>query len=116
MTQHDLILLDKGFATRQHIDRYFQEQGVTPRVAVETNSVSAIIELVRRGQLATVLPDATALHQADLSFVAVSPPLPQRTAALLRRAGAHESAASKAFAALGAQDARERHGPTRDPG
>jgi len=105
----ELVLLSEDFATRQHVDHYFDAHGISPRIAVQTNSVSAILELVRAGQLATVLPDRIASQQRDLSAVVLNPPIPPRTAALLRRAGAHHSAASIAFTTLATSS--RRNGP-----
>ncbi|MEO5781378.1 MAG: LysR substrate-binding domain-containing protein, partial [Arthrobacter oryzae] len=74
--------------------------GIDPRVAIEADSISAIVEIVRRGQLATVLPEAIAREHHGLHPVDLSPAIPHRTAALLRRKGAYVSAASHAFAEL----------------
>lgn len=96
----DLALLAGDFATRARIDTYFAEQGVTPRVVVEADSALALLEIVRGGTLATVLPDAVTLDGPGLTHVPLSPPLPHRTAALLTRSGGHRSAALRAFEAL----------------
>ena len=101
--QETLVLLTADFATRRHIDHYCKQNGVEPRIAIEANSISAIVEIVRGGQLATVLPDAIAQSNADLSPVELEPVLPTRTAALLQRKGAYRSAASRALIALAAQ-------------
>ncbi|MBP0590342.1 transcriptional regulator CynR [Paraburkholderia sp. LEh10] len=93
-----LVLLNRAFATRGYIDEYCAQHRVRPQVAVEANSISAIVEIVRRGRLATVLPDAIAREHGDLRPVPLDPPLPARTAALLQRKGAYRTAASKAFA------------------
>ncbi|ETS31705.1 transcriptional regulator [Photorhabdus khanii NC19] len=101
MLEHEgLALLSKDFATRSHIDLYFQRQGITPRIAIEANSISTIVEIVRRGRLATLLPDVIAYEQAGLNSIAIQPPLPQRNAVLLWLSGAYRSAASQAFANL----------------
>ncbi|EYU14927.1 transcriptional regulator CynR [Photorhabdus aegyptia] len=101
MLEHEgLALLSKDFATRSHIDLYFQKQGITPRIAIEANSISAIVEIVRRGRLATLLPDVIAHEQTGLYSIAIRPTLPQRNAVLLWRRGAYRSAASQAFANL----------------
>lgn len=92
-----LGLLSADFATRLHIDRYFDECGVTPEIAVEANSISALLEFVRRGSLATVLPDAITRAHADLHPIALDPALPIRTVELLRRHTAYHSAAARAF-------------------
>lgn len=100
LTGEPLGLLTGDFATRLHIDRYFAESGITPYVAVEANSISALLQFVRRGSTATVLPDAITRERPDLQPIALSPPLPTRTVELLRRATAYHSAAALAFAAI----------------
>lgn len=98
--QQPLVLLNSGFATRRYIDEYFRSQAVKPLIAVEANSISAIIEIVRSTQLATILPSAIAQVQPGLQAVPLRPPLPQRTAALLSRKGGYRSAACRAFVDL----------------
>ncbi|RON01576.1 transcriptional regulator CynR [Pseudomonas brassicacearum] len=98
--QQSLVLLSGNFATRQHIDLYCRQQGIAPRIAIEANSISAIVEIVRRGSLATILPEAIARELPGLRPLALHPALPQRTVALLSRKGAYRSAASEAFRAL----------------
>lgn len=95
-----LGLLSSDFATRGHIDRYFDDHAVVPDIAVEANSISALLEFVRRGTLATVLPDALTREHADLHPVPLDPPLPSRTVELLRRHSAYHSAAARAFFAV----------------
>lgn len=95
-----LVLLNTGFATRRYIDDYCRAQGISPLIAMEANSISAIIEIVRSTALATILPSAIAEAQPGLNAVAISPALPQRTVALLSRKGAYRSAACRAFVAL----------------
>lgn len=95
-----LVMLSSDFATRLHIDRYFKHQHITPQTAIEVSSIGAIVEIVRRGSLVTVLPDAISLEQRGLSSIPLSPALPPRTVALLRRRGAYRSAAGRAFAEM----------------
>ncbi len=92
-----LVLLSRAFATRARIDRYFIEHGARPAIAIETNTISAVLELVRGGRLATVLPDAIARGSGELCALEIDPPLPARTAALLTRKGAYRSVAARAF-------------------
>lgn len=98
--EQPLVLLNTGFATRRYIDDYCHRQGVKPQIAMEANSISAIIEIVRSTPLATILPRALAEAQAGLHAVVIEPALPQRTAALLSRKGGYRSAACAAFVAL----------------
>lgn len=92
-----LGLLSSDFATRLHVDEYFSECQVSPTIAVESNSISALLELVRRDVVTTVLPDAITSERPDLHPVPLDPPLPTRTVQLLQRAGAYRSAAARAF-------------------
>ena len=73
---------------------------VTPRIAMETNSIQAPTEIVRHTPLATVLPDAIAYQHPHLSAVALDPPFPVRTVALLTREGTYQTAATRAFTRL----------------
>jgi LysR family transcriptional regulator, cyn operon transcriptional activator len=92
-----LALLSTDFATRGHIDAYFATHRVTPRIAVETNSIQALIEIVRRTPLKTVLPDAIPNRRPHLFPITVDPPFPTRTVMLLNRDGAYQTAAARAF-------------------
>lgn len=100
LEQEGLVLLSSDFATRRHIDLHFRDHGVAPRIAIEADSISAIVEIIRRSQLATVLPEAIAREQDGLHPVDLTPAIPHRTAALLRRKGAYVSAAAHAFSEL----------------
>jgi len=95
-----LALLTRDFATRAHIDAYFQSHRLSPKITVEANSISAVVKIVRYGRMATILPDAIAREHRALNHVEASAALPSRTVALLSRKGAYKSAASLAFAAL----------------
>ena len=73
---------------------------MTARVALEANSISAIVDVVRRGRLASILPEAVARQQAGLRCVALRPALPTRQVARCSGARAATGAARLAFQAL----------------
>ncbi len=52
-----LALLDSSFSTRRIVDGYFHSEGLRPCIAVEANSISTLVELVRLTDLATILPE-----------------------------------------------------------
>lgn len=106
-----LGLLSSDFATRLHVDTYFADCKVPQTIAIESNSISALLELVRRGVVTTVLPDAITSESPDLHPVPLDPPLPTRTVQLLHRAGVYRSAAARAFDATLDAVVAERHGP-----
>jgi LysR family transcriptional regulator, cyn operon transcriptional activator len=92
-----LALLDPSFSTRRRVDHYFRSHGLTATVAVEANSIAALIEMVRHTDLATILPASVA--GPGLATVRVRPAFERRRAALLRRRSAYCSAATRAFIA-----------------
>jgi LysR family transcriptional regulator, cyn operon transcriptional activator len=89
------------------IDRHCRQLGAAPPIAIEVNSISAIVEIVRRGRLATVLPAAIAREQTGLFPVPLEFALPERTAVLLQRKGAYRTAAARAFVALALETDRD---------
>ncbi|MFF2554998.1 transcriptional regulator CynR [Nocardia sp. NPDC058058] len=95
-----LALLSGDFATRGHIDDYLAAHAIAPRISVEANTIQALTEIVQRTALATVLPDAITHDHPHLTPIALDPPLPTRTVALLHRDGAYLSAATRAFTRL----------------
>ncbi len=107
-----LALLSEDFATRSHIDAYFAGEEIAPRITVEATSIQALIEIVQSSNLATVLPEAITHGHPHLSPIPIEPPLPPRTAALLRRQGAYESAVVRAFSEAAYNFARaDGYGP-----
>ncbi|MFF9671230.1 transcriptional regulator CynR [Streptomyces eurythermus] len=100
LARMQLALLTGDFATRTHIDDYFVRHGISPRTAVEANSIQALTAIVQRTTLATVLPDAIARDHPHLTLIPLDPPLPVRTVALLTRTDAYQSAAARAFTDL----------------
>jgi LysR family cyn operon transcriptional activator len=98
LEQESLVLLSESFALRRHVDQYFAEHGIDPHIAIETNSVGVIVEFIRRGRLATVLPNTIASRQDGVFPVVLLPELPHHTITLISRKGAYKSAAGRAFA------------------
>ncbi|MEW2526371.1 transcriptional regulator CynR [Streptomyces sp. NPDC047071] len=96
--ERHFALLSGDFATRRHIDQHFADHHVRLRIALEANSINALTEIVARAPLATVLPDAIAHDHTQLTPIPLTPALPSRTVALLRRASTYQSAAARAFA------------------
>jgi LysR family transcriptional regulator, cyn operon transcriptional activator len=90
-----LALLDPSFSTRRVVDRYFAGRRLRPAVAVEANSIDALVQIVQRTDVATILPENVA--SAGLTTLRFRPELELRRAALLQRRGAYRSAAVRAF-------------------
>ncbi len=102
LEEMSLVFLSRKFALRSLIDLYCVEHGIAPHITVETDSLCVILEMVRLGQLATVLPYAIACSQYGLYPVMLLPELPHHTITLICRKGAYKSPACLAFAELAA--------------
>ncbi|CAM2159230.1 HTH-type transcriptional regulator CynR (plasmid) [Pararobbsia alpina] len=100
LAQTPLALLATGFVSRYYVDSYFNACGITPTVSLHANSISAILKTVRRGRIATILPSTIEFEHRDFRYVALDPPFPLRTVALLRRKRAYRSVASAAFESM----------------
>jgi len=103
LESESLILLGTNFALRRHFDLYCLEYGITPHIAIETNSLSMIVQTVGLGRLVTVLPNSIASAHAGLFSVPLLPELPHHTIALICHKGAYKSTACEAFGHLALQ-------------
>lgn len=106
-----LVLLEREFATRDQIDRYCRQQGLTPNVAMEANALSAVIEVIRRTSLSTLLPSTLAQVYTDLVAINLNGQPLARTAALLLRHNAYHSFATQAFTQIAQQVAQALNTP-----
>ncbi|WP_250517650.1 transcriptional regulator CynR, partial [Caballeronia sp. INDeC2] len=98
LAETPLALLTTSFVSRFHIDSYFQSCGIKPSIALQANSISAVLKIVSHGKIATILPGTIELEHRDLQYISLDPPFPMRTVALLSRKGAYRTVASTAFA------------------
>ena len=98
--QESLVLFNTDFALRRHIDRYFLDHEISPCIAIETNSLSVIIELIQLGPHATILPNTIIRTQQGLNPVVLSPKLPHHTVSLIWHKGGYRSPACLAFLEL----------------
>ncbi|AYM14288.1 transcriptional regulator CynR (plasmid) [Agrobacterium tumefaciens] len=100
LSAESLVLLSPEFATRDQIDRFCRQHSIQPRVQIEVNSISAVVEIVRRTSLSTLLPATIAFAHQDLKAIALDPVRLQRTAVLMQRRHGYRSTAAKTFVAL----------------
>jgi len=107
LSAESLVLLSGEFATREQIDHYCQQHGLHPQVRMEANTISAVIEIVRRTSLSTLLPATIALANEDLVAIALQPVRLQRTAVLMQRRGGYQRATARAFIELAAEVAAQ---------
>ena len=98
--KESLALLNTDFALRHHIDRYCLEHHVTPNVAIDSNSLNVIIEMIQFGPLATVIPKSIVRTQCGLYSINLSPEMPHKAITLFYRNSGYKSPAVKAFSKL----------------
>jgi DNA-binding transcriptional LysR family regulator len=103
LSEQSMVLLTNEFATREQIERYCRQHEIQPKVMMEANSLSAVIEIVRHTQLTTLLPSNIAKDRDELVSIALAPSLLQRTAVLMQRRGAYQTAAGQEFTMLSQQ-------------
>lgn len=94
-----LALLNSDFALRRHIDAYCSEVDIEPRIAIESNSLSAIISLIKGRPLTTILPKSIAIEQG-LHAINLSPEMQRKEITLLYRKDGYKSPATIAFSEL----------------
>jgi LysR family cyn operon transcriptional activator len=110
LEQIPLVFLNSKFALRRLVDLYCLEHGITPNIAVETNSLSVITEMVHFGRVATILPQAIVCAHGSLHPLMLLPELPNHTITLICRKGAYKSPACIAFGELAAEWSARRSG------
>jgi len=100
LNAESLVLLSTEFATREQINRYCRKYEIHPKGQMDANALGAVIEIVRRTNLATLVPAKIALAHDDLVAITLKPERLQRRAVLIRRKEAFLSAAARAFIEL----------------
>jgi len=103
-----LVLLNPEFALRRHIDDYCLEQDITPRIAIETDSLSVLIEMIQVGALGTILPSTIVRSQCGMYSIPIAPDLPRKAISVISRKADYKSPACTAFTALAAEWAARR--------
>ncbi|MFC1630736.1 transcriptional regulator CynR [Pseudomonadota bacterium] len=106
--KESLVLLNSDFALRRIVDQYCHENNISPRVAIETDSVSVIIELIQSGPLATILPKSIIRTQCGLYSMVLAPVLPNKAITLISRKGGYKSPACQTFIGLATEWSKSR--------
>ena len=102
LAKESLVLLNEKFALRRRIDNYFVTNKIEPNVAIETDSLSVIVEMVRLAPLSTILPSTIVASHLGLKSIMPSPELPHHNVSLIWHTGGYKSPACLAFLELAA--------------
>ena len=100
-----LVALNPNFALRRKIDSYCLTNAVLPHIAIETDSLSVIIQMVQNSPYGTksIVQTQCGIHPINLV-----PNLPTQSISLLTRAGSYLSPATVAFAKVAVDWAVDR--------
>ncbi|HDT6508184.1 TPA: transcriptional regulator CynR [Klebsiella aerogenes] len=103
LAAEEFILLNHHFATRLQIDHCLQRAGFHPQVTIEMHSINAILDIIQRTQLVTILPLNVAAQRTGLVSRLLEEAALERTAVLMQRKGARPKAAARMFAEMALQ-------------
>ncbi|HDH0696887.1 TPA: transcriptional regulator CynR [Klebsiella aerogenes] len=103
LAAEEFILLNHHFATRLQIDHCLQQAGFHPQVTIEMHSINAILDIIQRTQLVTILPLNVAAQRTGLVTRLLEEAALERTAVLMQRKGARPKAAARIFAEMALQ-------------
>lgn len=106
--RESLVLLNTDFALRQQINSYCLNNGITPHISIETDSLSVIIEMIQIGPLATILPKSIVHTQCGLYSIVLAPTLPKQAITIICRKRGYKSPACLAFSELALDWANHR--------
>ena len=106
--KESLVVLNSDFALRRIVDQYCRDNDIAPQIAIETDSVSVIIELVQTGPLATILPKSIIRTQCGLYSIVLAPVMPNKAITLISRKGGYKSPACETFIGLASEWAKHR--------
>lgn len=98
--KESLVLLNSNFALRRRIDSYCTEHGIMPHIAIETDSLSVIIEMVQHSPYGTILPKGIIRTQCGIYPIILAPAVPRQAITLITRNHGYSSPASIAFSGL----------------
>lgn len=106
--KESLVLLNPTFTMRQVIDRYCYERAIEPVITIETNSLNVVIEMVRLGQHASVLPTSIAGNHCGLHLLELNPAIPLKAVTMMIRSSGYNDVACAAFRDVAKEWARSR--------
>jgi len=95
--RESLVLLNNTFAFRQQIERYFVDQGISPNIAIEADSLSVIMQIIQTGPLATIFPKSIVHAQSGINMIMLAPSIPHQEITVIRRKHGYKSRACQAF-------------------
>lgn len=95
-----LALPGAGFSTRRLLDMHFAREKILPKVVLEINDIPALLTIVERRALGTLVSRRAVENQPEFAIISISGTQLVRSAGILRHRDVHLSNAAKAFVEL----------------
>ena len=95
-----LVLLTKGFATRQLLDECFAACGAEPVVVAEMNTIAPMLGLVERTSIAAIVARNAVIPTRALHVIPLESPTPIRIPGMLMQRQPIHTSPVKSFAAI----------------
>jgi LysR family cyn operon transcriptional activator len=95
-----IALLPKEFATRAMLEECFVACGAEPLVVAEMNTISPMLSLVARTEIATIVAKSVIPIGSALKAIAIENPTPIRTPGILRRKADRPSPEVRSFSSI----------------
>ena len=108
LSKESMVMLNSNFALRRHVDDYCHQHGVMPQIAIETDSLSVIIEMVQFGPLAIILPLSIIKIQCGIYPIVPAPAMQAKGIHMICRNSGYKSPACRAFTELATEWAINR--------
>lgn len=107
--QLKLALPVKGFSTRNFLDEQFLHHHITPKVVVEVNHTSTIIDLVRTGAFQTILTLASVHGEPHLKAIPIADCDMRREAVIMRLKESYQKKSARVFMDMLRQENKEEY-------
>lgn len=98
--RRELVLSPRKFTTRVQLDEAFQAAGAEPFVSTELSSIAAMLALVQRAPIATIVSRSAVADHLGLHVIALEGPAVVRTPGLIWLADGPRVPAAASFAAI----------------
>jgi LysR family cyn operon transcriptional activator len=95
-----IALLPKEFATRTMLEECFVACGAEPLVVAEMNTISPMLSLVERTEIATIVAKSVIPLGSALKAIPIENPTPIRTPGILRRKADRPSPEVRSFSSI----------------
>jgi len=89
-----------GFGTRRLLDLHFTRQKISPKILLEINDIPALLTLVEKGGLGTLVSRRAVENREGLSVITITGTRLLREAGILKHQGVYLSTAARAFVEL----------------